>query len=84
MRTEIPTRHTRKIPRNNLLTCNLFMYDADYFSAWAHKNLAELASDLYARNKELEAANDQLRTDLRHAMDQVRATMKKELTHANT
>jgi hypothetical protein len=43
------------------------------FAAWSTENLANYAKDAYTRIKALEAANDQLRVDLRDAMQLLRS-----------
>jgi len=44
------------------------------FAAWQHDNLAKYAAEAYARIKELEAAVEQLRADLRYAMAAARGS----------
>lgn len=42
------------------------------FHSWSHHNLADLAVELQAENEMLQAANEQLRKDLREAMAVIR------------
>lgn len=44
------------------------------FGAWTHENLANYAKEAYVRIKELEAANEQLKADLRYAMQIARGS----------
>ena len=42
------------------------------FAAWSSQNLANYAKDAYLHIKKLEAANEQLRKDLKFAMQMAR------------
>ena len=50
------------------------------FLTWDTRNLARLTAELYQSNKQLRAANEQLRLDLKDAMAQVRKTIKDQET----
>jgi hypothetical protein len=50
--------------------------DTPNFSNWQHDTLAKFAADCYTRLQAEQAANEQLRLDLKDAMKLLRAALK--------
>jgi hypothetical protein len=46
------------------------------FKTWTHENLAKLAAEAHQRVRDMEVANEQLRSDLRDAMELLRQASK--------
>ena len=50
--------------------------DTPNFSTWQHDTLAKFAAEVYAKLQAEQAANEQLRLDLKDAMKLLRAALK--------
>lgn len=47
------------------------------FKTWTHESLAQVAAEMHQRIRDMEVANEQLRSDLRDAMELLRQELKK-------